>query len=150
MPYKPHKLVCACCDSALTEATKLHPLCSECFKLRRRMPSKCHGLVGSRCKAAELWKLFRDSRHCTYCRAILDPANRQIEHKIPVARGGSSEIENLTISCQECNNIKGLMTFGEFMESGVPLKKRTNRFKYLVDTTSEYHSGSARMTSRAG
>ena len=40
----------------------------------------------------------------------------QVDHNIPIARGGSSDIENLIALCRRCNISKGVKTLREFME----------------------------------
>lgn len=38
-----------------------------------------------------------------------------IEHRIPSCRGGSSQLENLVLSCSSCNTAKGTLTDDEFL-----------------------------------
>ena len=47
---------------------------------------------------------------CGYCRtsAKITGQPLTIEHIIPVARGGSSDEENLWLSCRRCNQYKGV------------------------------------------
>lgn len=42
------------------------------------------------------------------------PTRAQIDHRVPVARGGSDERENLVLACQKCNVTKGARTVEEF------------------------------------
>jgi len=51
-------------------------------------------------------------RKCVYCGATGIPL--QIEHVVPVARGGSSRVSNLTLACDACNQRKGTQTAAEF------------------------------------
>lgn len=46
----------------------------------------------------------RDGADCRYCGGEADPPH--IDHIVPLARGGSSDIENLTVACQRCNSSK--------------------------------------------
>jgi 5-methylcytosine-specific restriction endonuclease McrA len=39
----------------------------------------------------------------------------EIEHKIPISRGGSNDITNVALACRECNARKGIQTEAEFM-----------------------------------
>lgn len=48
---------------------------------------------------------------CVYCG---DAADLEIEHIIPLARGGTNEIGNLTVSCRTCNAKKRTQTAAEF------------------------------------
>lgn len=39
----------------------------------------------------------------------------QIDHKIPVSKGGTNDPENLLISCAQCNNRKSARDYDEFI-----------------------------------
>jgi len=54
--------------------------------------------------------MVRDDYKCMYCGAI---SNLTIDHIIPISRGGKSNFENCTTSCQPCNNKKGKHTPSE-------------------------------------
>jgi len=56
--------------------------------------------------------LEKFSRKCVYCGKQNVPL--EIEHIIPKSRGGTNRVDNLTISCHECNYKKGNMTAEEF------------------------------------
>lgn len=51
---------------------------------------------------------------CFYCGTVI-PEMWEIEHKIPLSRGGSDDIDNLVPACVECNRRKGDRTSVEFM-----------------------------------
>jgi hypothetical protein len=51
-------------------------------------------------------------RKCAYCDATGIPL--QMEHIVPIARGGSNRVSNLTVACAACNQRKGTQTAGEF------------------------------------
>lgn len=57
---------------------------------------------------------------CGYCRtsSAITGERHTIEHLIPTARGGSSEEENLWISCRRCNGAKGTQVDAIDPESG--------------------------------
>lgn len=52
---------------------------------------------------------------CVYCRKLL--TEYHIDHKMPVSRGGTNDIENLQMTCPKCNMRKGAMTHEEFLAS---------------------------------
>lgn len=56
--------------------------------------------------------LEKFNRRCVYCGIHDIPL--QIEHIIPKSRGGTDRVDNLTISCQACNQAKGNMTAKEY------------------------------------
>lgn len=49
---------------------------------------------------------------CAYCGTESD--DLQIEHIVPVVRGGSDHITNLTLACASCNSKKRTQTAAEF------------------------------------
>lgn len=55
----------------------------------------------------------RDGFACTYCGAADVPL--QCDHVVPVARGGSDEIDNLTTACAACNASKSAMDVSEWL-----------------------------------
>lgn len=52
---------------------------------------------------------------CRFCAIPLDGAG-EIEHLTPVSRGGSSNPNNLTLSCHKCNKEKTNKTLDEYLE----------------------------------
>src|SRR5260370_34294169 len=56
----------------------------------------------------EQWRrLVRRHRFlCFYCGAKLVPANRTLDHKLPLSRGGTNTIDNLGPACRPCNQRK--------------------------------------------
>jgi 5-methylcytosine-specific restriction endonuclease McrA len=57
----------------------------------------------------------QDAR-CAYCKQLLS-GQYHIDHKTPVSRGGTNDLENLHLTCPRCNMIKGAMTHEEFLVS---------------------------------
>lgn len=51
---------------------------------------------------------------CMYCGVKRSLREMQVDHKNPVARGGSDRISNLQILCGPCNRLKSDTTNGEF------------------------------------
>jgi hypothetical protein len=50
---------------------------------------------------------------CFYCPAVLG-ADKHLEHRTPLVRGGAHAVENLCYSCPDCNRRKGTKTEAEF------------------------------------
>lgn len=51
----------------------------------------------------------RDEYRCQICGATAEGGGRlEVDHKVPVAKGGGNEIENLWALCFECNRGKGV------------------------------------------
>ena len=62
---------------------------------------------------------------CGYCLSteVLSGIPLTVDHILPIASGGSDEIDNLWMACRPCNEIKGVQTESKDVESGetVPL-----------------------------
>lgn len=48
----------------------------------------------------------RDGYRCRECRASKDETSLEIDHILPVAKGGTNDIDNLQTLCCECNRMK--------------------------------------------
>ena len=48
----------------------------------------------------------RDGYRCCECGASKDETSLEIDHIVPVARGGTNDIDNLQTLCRECNRMK--------------------------------------------
>ena len=70
----------------------------------------------------------RDGFSCRYCGAKPPEAVLQIDHAIPVSKGGSDDIDNLVTACSKCNMGKGSMCAYDYQEESkaaeTPAKKR--------------------------
>ena len=73
--------------------------------------------------------LEKHRRKCFYCGKTV--SDFEIEHMLPKARGGSNRIDNLTLSCHDCNEKKGTLTAEEFIQQTLPAKKATTKLKQL-------------------
>jgi 5-methylcytosine-specific restriction endonuclease McrA len=52
---------------------------------------------------------------CVYCGIkVCRAVPPTIDHKIPLSRGGTNVLDNLTIACRSCNARKGTKTYLEF------------------------------------
>ena len=63
-----------------------------------------------------LWKAIGlQAISCPYCRAAMDVLSMQLDHKVPLRRGGSMAFENRECLCTRCNQVKGELTRDEFL-----------------------------------
>ena len=63
--------------------------------------------------------LDRQSGSCFYCEREITfyrkkPNSLEIDHRIPISRGGGDSVENLVASCRQCNSLKANLTDEEF------------------------------------
>lgn len=56
----------------------------------------------------EIKELYNSTNKCFYCGREVKPftVDKQIDHKIPISRGGKNSIENMVICCKACNSGK--------------------------------------------
>lgn len=60
------------------------------------------------------FKIFERDRHtCQYCGAQAPDVRLEVDHIIPVARGGDNEVTNLVTACYECNRGKSAKSLSE-------------------------------------
>jgi hypothetical protein len=50
--------------------------------------------------------LARQNNRCAYCDCLLTAKTKNLDHVLPVSRGGSYGIANLVYACQSCNSSK--------------------------------------------
>ena len=51
--------------------------------------------------------LKRDGYRCVYCGAHGKDCELQVDHRVPLSKGGSNHVSNLLASCRKCNQSKG-------------------------------------------
>lgn len=55
------------------------------------------------------------SDKCYYCNSELKDREKSVDHKIPVSRGGTNDLQNLVICCRSCNSKKNNQTDKEYI-----------------------------------
>ena len=73
--------------------------------------------------------LEKHGRKCFYCGKNV--SKFEVEHMLPKSRGGSNRIDNLTLSCHDCNQKKDTLTAEEFIKQTLPAKKAVTKLKQL-------------------
>ncbi len=68
--------------------------------------AKARNLPVKEWEQRRLHVLNRDGHKCTYCGSDGNGKALHCDHVIPLARGGSSEVSNLTTACKRCNSSK--------------------------------------------
>lgn len=60
-------------------------------------------------------KIYRQANgHCAYCGKHVSHTKATLDHILPFSKGGRYHQENLRLSCQACNNLKGNLTMEQF------------------------------------
>lgn len=76
-------------------------------KVERLRQISCRSVKGSRAKIPDdivAFVLTRDAEKCVACSS---KEELQIDHVVPVSRGGSDSVENLQLLCRTCNQKRG-------------------------------------------
>ena len=73
--------------------------------------------------------LEKHGRKCFYCGKTV--SGFEVEHMLPKSRDGSNRIDNLTLSCHDCNEKKGTLTAEEFIQQTLSAKKAATKLKQL-------------------
>ena len=63
--------------------------------------------------------IYRVRQRCNWCQVPLALAEATLDHLTPLARGGSNRLENLTLACLACNQLRNEREMKRF----VPLEK---------------------------
>jgi 5-methylcytosine-specific restriction endonuclease McrA len=79
--------------------------------LENRRRARKAGNGGSHTLAERLEKFARLGNVCVYCR---QSKKLTVDHIIPLARGGTDNIENIVPACRSCNSRKNTKTAEEF------------------------------------
>lgn len=88
--------------------------------------------------------LAKSGHKCHYCRCEININTMTVDHVIPTSRGGVNRIYNMVASCSDCNSLKGVMDYHEFINllSTVPREevervadenhRKTNRIAVIL------------------
>lgn len=87
---------------AVRRSMAKNPLIKRAAKLNRRAAERRNG---GRCTADDIVALFeRQEGRCASCRS---PDDLEIDHRLPIILGGTSDPSNLQLLCRTCNRSKG-------------------------------------------
>lgn len=96
--YEAHR---AACNATTSAWAKSHP--DEMRVVRSRRRARKHAGTTTRIKRKDLHAhLDRLGRQCVYCHGPY----QELDHLVPLARGGPHSIDNLVPSCRSCNRRK--------------------------------------------
>lgn len=52
--------------------------------------------------------------HCAYCGEIITISQMQVDHIVPISRGGADEMGNMFPACRSCNHYKSTLSVENF------------------------------------
>jgi len=93
----------------------------------------------------------RDAFTCSYCGRRPPTVVLEVDHIVPVASGGTNDIENLTTACHYCNNGKGCTDLGDkakprvALEHSEELRERALQAQAYAEALQEQHTAESRM-----
>lgn len=62
-------------------------------------------------------EIYRKTKgHCYLCNQFVDYNDFEVEHKIPLALGGTNNIDNVFCSCHDCNSMKSSLEPKDLMQ----------------------------------
>ena len=61
-------------------------------------------------KKSNWWRTKLSVGVCYYCEETFEAGVLTMDHKVPLARGGTSSKSNIVIACKDCNSSKGSKT----------------------------------------
>lgn len=66
----------------------------------------------SKARRKEIYEKY--DGHCAYCGCPITYQEMQVDHVVPLANGGTNDLQNLNPSCPACNTFKGDKTIKSF------------------------------------
>jgi 5-methylcytosine-specific restriction endonuclease McrA len=117
------------------ELKKLNPILIKARDLRSSLlrRSQDPGIKQTTPTVTELEKwLTRDEYICYYSGEILSLNDITVDHKVPISRNGTNELENLCIASHHMNTAKGSLTEKEFVELLLLIQTWENKGIHLL------------------
>jgi len=124
-----------CAKKNKQKLKKEKPILVKARELRSRLlsRSKDPGIKQTTPTVAELEKwMTRDSYVCYYSGVDLTLDTVTVDHKIPISKGGTNELENLCIASHHMNTAKGNLTAEEFMDLLILIRKWEDKGEGLL------------------
>lgn len=112
-------------DSSIIEKTDGKKVDDSLIESAMEKPLKTKRKVFTQEERAEIYR--KTKGYCYLCGDFVDYNNFEVEHKIPLSKGGTNDIDNLFCSCHVCNSIKQDIYPEDFME------RITKIFLYQMD-----------------
>lgn len=78
--------------------------------------------------------LARDRYRCKMCGRTKDEVSLEVDHIVPVADGGTDELNNLATLCRDCNRGKAAYRFSDYTTMDVVPDGIEEHFKFFHDS----------------
>ena len=111
--------------------SQAHVIPEPSFPIRQRIPSD----PPARVKGIKEHERKFPGQPCYYC----GDAAESVDHLIPRSKGGSSAISNLVPACNRCNQMKGNLSYDEFIDH---LKKVLQTVRQMPGKVIQQEGGS--------
>jgi hypothetical protein len=85
-------------------------------------------------KQVRVQVLARDNYRCKMCGCTKDEVQLEVDHIIPVADGGTDELDNLATLCRDCNRGKAAYCFSDYTSMDVVPEGIEEHFKFIHDS----------------
>ena len=116
--------VCAVCDADIHSLQWNAIYCLPCKKIVRRLSSSLTSSRGSKppdkCPTTTVVDVARrwlGAEKCCYCeRPFSDERHRSVDHIVPMCIVGENRLNNLAISCLECNRCKCYLVLADWID----------------------------------
>ena len=79
--------------------------------------------------------LARDNFKCRMCGRSKEEVSLQVDHVVPLSKGGTDELSNLATLCGDCNLGKSDFAFTDYMSMNLLPDNIENYFKFSHDPT---------------
>ena len=123
---------CHACEAIFTR--KYHPtpkMRENQIATRRTLPGRCRmiatmqarrarkaGATGNGILAADIEHQYQvQKKRCYYCQKAVAITGFELDHLVPLARGGRHDVTNFVLACQFCNRSKGTKLLHEWRGS---------------------------------
>ncbi len=105
-PAKLNMGKCRRCSISLRERKSNAIYCSKtCKSMDHTAKHRARTRTASIARRYEIYE--RDGGKCYMCAQDISLKNAELDHLIPVSRGGSSDPSNIALSCRGCNRRRG-------------------------------------------
>ena len=95
-------------DTALVDITELNTKNN-----KKQLPHKRHKQIKGKMRR-DIYE--KTHGHCYLCGDFVDFDSFEVEHRIPLSKGGTNDLDNLFCSCHCCNTLKHDIYLRDFME----------------------------------